>query len=399
MALKRRVARLRNLEQVRQFLNGELTIDVRIRTRTDAYEFIAETLLRFDYFYLGKADKGVLQRYLAEVAGLSRAQLFRLLNQYRTTGQIADRRGVPRRPFPRRYTDADIELLAEVDALHGALSGPVARALCARAYHLFGDRRFQRLARISNGHVYNLRRSRTYRRHRSTKPTAERPLIRALDERRRPQPVGLPGKLRVSLLDVDAGGGGVYYLGFVDEATQFRFVNSIERVDTVSVGSVLDSLLRAIPFTLRRFQADNGSETVSRDVAAILQSLHGDRFGRFRAHSGNPPVEIRNASVTERVNVFTRQLLSPYLNYHRPCMFPTDPLEPRGCGGASPSGNAEIVTPYERLKSLPGADACLTSGTTFAQLDAAASAVSDDQAARLLTDGCERLFRFLEDGT
>ena len=33
----------------------------------------------------------------------------------------------PRRPFPRRYTKADIGLLAEVDALHGTLSGPATR--------------------------------------------------------------------------------------------------------------------------------------------------------------------------------------------------------------------------------------------------------------------------------
>ena len=37
------------------------------------------------------------------------------------------------RPFPRRYTKADIGLLAEVDALHGTLSGPATRQLCIRA--------------------------------------------------------------------------------------------------------------------------------------------------------------------------------------------------------------------------------------------------------------------------
>ena len=32
-----------------------------------------------------------------------------------------------------------------------------------RQYEVFGDERFARLARLSNGHLYNLRRSRTYR--------------------------------------------------------------------------------------------------------------------------------------------------------------------------------------------------------------------------------------------
>ena len=35
-------------------------------------------------------------------------------------------------------------------------------ALCARAFHLFGDRRFERLAAISNGHLYNLRQTTSY---------------------------------------------------------------------------------------------------------------------------------------------------------------------------------------------------------------------------------------------
>ena len=118
---------------------------------------MAKTVRRFDYALRGKADKGLLRRFLAKAAGLSRAQITRLLQQHRTTGEIADRRDTPRRPFPRRYSNADIGLLAELDVLHGTLSGPATRKLCARAFHLFGDRRFERLAGISNGHLYNLR--------------------------------------------------------------------------------------------------------------------------------------------------------------------------------------------------------------------------------------------------
>ena len=78
---------------------------------------MAKTVRRFDYALRGKADKGLLPpwmklrpcqapaplRGLAKVAGLSRAQITRLLQQHRTTGEIADRRDTPRRPFPRRY--------------------------------------------------------------------------------------------------------------------------------------------------------------------------------------------------------------------------------------------------------------------------------------------------------
>lgn len=53
-------------------------------------------------------------------------------------------------------------LLAEVDTLHGQISGPATRKLCERAFQVFGDTRFERLARISNGQLYNLRHSKGY---------------------------------------------------------------------------------------------------------------------------------------------------------------------------------------------------------------------------------------------
>ena len=61
---------------------------------------------------------------------------------------------------------ADSRQLADLDRLHGTLSGAATRKLCQRAYHLFGDARSERLAGISNGHLYNLRQGRTYTRQR-----------------------------------------------------------------------------------------------------------------------------------------------------------------------------------------------------------------------------------------
>ena len=189
--------RLQTLDQVREFLDGSEQVDLQPQTRADSYAFVAKTVRRFDYALRGKADKGLLRRFLAKVAGLSRAQITRLLQQHRTTGEIADRRDTPRRPFPRRYSNADIGLLAELDVLHGTLSGPATRKLCARAFHLFGDRRFERLAGISNGHLYNLRHTTSYQRRRGTTPLPTRPVQVAIGERRRPQPFGQPGWVRV----------------------------------------------------------------------------------------------------------------------------------------------------------------------------------------------------------
>ena len=63
------------------------------------------------------------------MTGLSRAQSTRLIGGYVRIGRIVARpSGRPR--FQRRYTPADIELLAAVDEAHERLSGPgVARPL------------------------------------------------------------------------------------------------------------------------------------------------------------------------------------------------------------------------------------------------------------------------------
>ncbi len=110
MIVKLDTQRLQTLDQVREFLAGSRPLDLRPLTRAEAYTFVAETLERFDYPRRGKADKSLIRRFLVQVTGFSRAQVTRLLHQHRTTGAITDRRG-PRRPFPRRYTKADAQVV------------------------------------------------------------------------------------------------------------------------------------------------------------------------------------------------------------------------------------------------------------------------------------------------
>ena len=95
--------RLQTLDQVREFLAGSEQVDLQPQTRADSYAFVAKTVRRFDYALRGKADKGLLRRFLAKVAGLSRAQITRLLQQHRTTGEIARRKraGRPTAATPR----------------------------------------------------------------------------------------------------------------------------------------------------------------------------------------------------------------------------------------------------------------------------------------------------------
>ena len=162
MILVLQTERLRTLDEVRAVIEGNQRVDFQIADRESAYDFIRRTLVRFHYLGLSKPDRGVIRRYLAKMTGLSRAQLTRLIRPYRDAGRIVDRRGkAPAKPFRRRYTAADIRRLAEVDATLGVMSGPATRAVMRREFEVFGDPRFERLARLSNGHLYNLRKSRT----------------------------------------------------------------------------------------------------------------------------------------------------------------------------------------------------------------------------------------------
>ena len=145
MILRLDIERLRTLEEVRDFLAGSEPVDFHFTDRRGAYDFVTRALRRLNYSGLSKADKGVVRRFVAKVTGWSRAQTTRLIDQYRKTGRIEDRRRGATRPFERRYTAADIRLLAEVDEKLGGVCGPSTRRVMQRQYELFGDRRFERM--------------------------------------------------------------------------------------------------------------------------------------------------------------------------------------------------------------------------------------------------------------
>ena len=402
---------LQTLEQIRAFLDGAQSLDFEVPNREAAYQLFAEQLRLFGYLRLGKAGKGLVRRYLGKVSGLSRAQISRLIAQFRDTGRIADRRGPPAKPFARRYTPEDVRLLAETDALHGTLSGPATRKLCERAYRLFGDVRFQRLAGLSNGHLYNLRQSKTYQRQRGHVEQT-RPVKIAIGERRKPRPEGRPGFLRVDSVhqgDLD-GIKGLYHLNLVDEVTQFQFIGSLERISERFLLPLLQALLMAFPFRVLGFHADNGSEYINHRVAALLNKLQVQEFTKSRARrtNDNALVESKNGSVVRKhlgyahipgrfareVNDFTQAVLSPYLNFHRPCFFPTEQLDPKG-RLRKRYRYADMMTPYDKLKSLPEADQYLKPGISFQRLDAIAYALSDNEAARRLNQARAQLFRYI----
>ena len=96
-------------------------------------------------------------------------------------------------------------------------------------------------------------------------------------------------------------------------------------------------------------------------VAALLEKLRIDEFtkSRPRRSNDNALVESKNGSVIRkhlgyghipgrhagRLNAFNREVLSPYLNYHRPCYFPSEEVDAKG-KVRKRYRRQDIMTPY-----------------------------------------------------
>jgi len=399
---------LQTLTQVRAFVSGSEAVSFTLTDRLAAYGWMADTLMLFNYAHCTRADKGVLRQYLFKVTGLSRAQVARCITQYTDVGYIKDRRHAPAVPFVRRYTTEDIRLLAEMDALHGTLSGTTTRKLCERAFKVHGETRFERLAGISNGHLYNLRQHKTYQAKRGSFDKT-RPTKINIGERRKPHPEGQPGYLRVDSVhqgDLD-GIKGVYLINAVDEVTQCQAVCAVERISELFLLPVLEAMMDAFPFVIRGFHSDNGSEYINHQLAKLLEKLRIEQTkSRSRQTNDNALAESKNASTVRKylgyshipqhcasqVNVFTTEVLSPYLNFHRPCHFPSEYTDLMG-KIRKRYRYQDMMTPYEKLRSLPKAESYLKPGVTLEKLDAIAAECSDNVAAQRLNEARAKLFQ------
>ena len=95
------------------------------------------------------------------------------------------------------------------------------------------------------------------------------------------------------------------------------------------------------------------------------------------------------------VNRFALATLSPFLNFHRPCLFATEYRDDKGKVRRKYLAK-DVMTPYAKLKSLADAEQCLKPGTNFALPDAAASAKTDLDAAQRVTAERREFFEHID---
>jgi transposase InsO family protein len=413
MVIDMNESRLNTVARLRAFLEGTLEVEFcPLREDAQRYAFISAVLKRFGYPRLGRADKGVVLRYLQRTSGYSRQQLTRLVRRVAQGAPLVKRYRAPAHAFVRKFSPADVALLADTDALHGTLSGPATVHLLRRAYSVYGEVRYQRLAGLSVSHLYNLRRSRGYQAKRGhwTKTRGAGPPI---GERRAPNHQGRPGFIRIDSVHQGDWDGlkGVYHINAVDCVTQFELVASCERISEAYLLPVLGALLEDFPFAILGFHADNGSEYINRTVAQLLEKLRVEEFTKSRpGHSNdNALVETKNAAVVRKhlgyahiaqrfapqINRFCREHLNPYVNFHRPCFFPEVHIDAKGRVRKRYRFEA-MMTPYEKLKSLPRAHRYLKAGLSFEALDAFVAATSDNAAAQAMNAARAKLFQSIQ---
>ena len=403
---------LTTIDQLSAFLEGTQRVAFEVASDKDSrYQWIQRTLVKFRYKSLRKPDKGVLIQYLVKVSGYSRQQITRLVKQYRDTGRLVRRQRTVK-GFSRRFTDDDIRLLVTMDMRHNTPNGLTMKKLCERAYVVFNEQAYHRLASISVAHLYNLRKSTPYLRQRRHQEKT-RSKTSHIGERRKPQPDGKPGYLRIDTVhqgDWDKQ-KGVYHINAVDEVIQMQMVLSLEKISERYLIPILKQLLADFPLVIQGFHSDNGSEYINKRVAELLEKLRIEfTKSRSRQTNDNALVESKNGHVVRKIfghghipqrwasliNDFNRQHLNPYINYHRPCLFPVIITDSKG-KQRKRYPYQSLMTPYEKLKSLPDADQYLKPGITFEILDAIAYQQSDNEAADELQKARRQLFKTIHE--
>jgi transposase InsO family protein len=391
-------------DQIQAFLLVSADIRFQAESREQVYSWMERVLRQQRYHQQGRADRGLLRRYLEKMTGLSRAQVTRLIARYRDQASVQPA-SYKRHRFPQRYTRADVDLLAAVDEAHETLSGPATRRILQREYQQYGKPEYQRLASISVAHLYNLRRHQRYR-ERRLNYTKTRPAAVNIAERRRPEPQGRPGFLRVDTVhqgDRDSA-KGVYHINAVDQVTQWQIVAAVPHISEIWLEPILEAMLRQFPFSILGFHSDNGSEFINRTVASLLEKLRIEQTkSRPRRSNDNGLVETKNGAVIRKhmgygyiaaahaqaIQQFYVQHLNPYLNYHRPCAQADVEIDDRG---RSRSFYHRYQTPLETLLALPNPAPYLRPGLSLTSLQRVAQAVSDTEAARRMQQAKRKLF-------
>jgi len=406
MILQMDDSRLRTLDQIKAFL-GSNQFDFRIKIKSEAYQWVNDRLIQFKYRTLRKTDKAVLKQYLQAITGYSRSQITRLIRKYVKSGKVQVTKYKRHQPN-MQYQEEDIKLLATTDELHNFPGGQSLKTTLTRLYKVFNKKEYRNISRISVSHIYNLRDTPEYKRI-TKNYDKTKPHIIAIGERIRPDPQGRPGYIRVDTVhqgDKD-GEKGVYHINTVDEVTQFEVIGSVEKISEAFLIPLVEYLLDQYPYYIIEFHADNGGEFINHELCKLLNKIKIRLTkSRPRKSNDNALVEGKNGWIIRKfmgyvhikqrwaaeINTFYNQYFNHYINYHRPCAFPSETIDKKGKIKKLYKLD-DYQTPYEKLKSLENAQQYLKPGITFELLDQEAYRFDDNEFAGMMQKARKELFQ------
>ena len=405
--------RLNTIAQLEEFLAASAQIEFTAHAGdTERYAHISRVLKRFGYPQLGKRERGVVLRYLQRTSGYSRAQITRLVGQWAgnrlAPTPLAKRYRAPVAPFARKYTSADVSLLVQMDRANEDVCGPAIAHLLQRAYTVYGDIRYQRLAELSVSHLYNLRKSAPYQRQRASF-TKTQAVCNAIGVRKAPRADGRTGFVRVDSVhqgDLDRV-KGVYHITCVDSTSQWQVEACVQGISEAFLLPVLELIIAQFPFVIEGFHSDNGSEYINAKVAQMLNKLNIEQTkSRARHSNDNALAESKNASVVRKhmgyshipqkfaqpINAFYQEVFNSWLNLHRPCLFASEVITDKG-KIIKRYRHEDVKTPLECLALLDKKGLVkFKAGITLAALQNQAKQQTDLAAAQAMQQAKAELF-------
>lgn len=398
-----------SVKQIKEFLKVN-AIQFSATSREETYRWLNTVLTKFRYFSLKKSEKAEVTEYIRTMSGYSQVQIKRLIAKKRKFGMITTDSGWGQRhSFPTIYTPEDVALLSSMDNAHGRISGPATIASLKRMYALYGDTRFVRLQHISVGQLYNLRGSRQYI-SASTTFTHTQAIQRNIGVRKKPEPAGKPGYLRIDTVhqgDLDKV-KGIYHINLVDEVTQWEVVICVQGISEQFMKPALEAALQQFPFRILSFHSDNGSEYINHIVAKLLNSLIIEQTKSRSYKSGdNALIEGKNGSIirkhmghshipqeySESINQFYQEQFNSYLNFHRPCAYATVSVDTHTGKRKKQYKLENYATPYQKLQTLDNWTQYLAPGATKQSLDDIQAATTDLSAGTQMREAKRILFK------
>lgn len=390
-------SRITNIAQLASLLTGtqKLILTLEEATLKEKYAFIEKIIKQFSYQKLSKKEKRIVYLYLRKITGYKKAQLYRLIRR-------AERGKLKPTPYQRLrphkiYTSSDIKLLEETDELHLRLSELATKEILRREFEKFGHSEYQTIAKISHAHITNVRHSPGYKNFWINHTKARQVPI---GETHPPENFGRPGSIRIDSVSQK----DVYHINSVDEITQWEVVFCVPQLSESCMLPALQEIFSQYPFVLFNFHSDRGHETINYLVAALLQRLLIKQTKSRSYHSGdNALAETKNGSVIRKnmgwehinqslcddINSYYKNYFNPYLNFHRPCAYPTITTDAKG---KKTKEYTLYQMPYEHLKQLPQAKKYLKKEWTFERLDKIAYSHSDNEFAKIMRKEEQKLF-------